>query len=43
MSCLCTWHHHLKHGTHKVTVDDDGTLHWTTPLNRSYTTTPHCY
>ncbi|MFC0437835.1 uncharacterized protein DUF222 [Kutzneria buriramensis] len=40
---LCTRHHHLKHDTHKVTVDDDGTLHWTTPLDRNYTTTPHQY
>ncbi|MFC0436672.1 uncharacterized protein DUF222 [Kutzneria buriramensis] len=40
---LCTRHHHLKHDTHKVTVDDDGTLHWTTPHGRTYTTTPHQY
>ncbi|WP_147328424.1 HNH endonuclease signature motif containing protein [Kutzneria buriramensis] len=40
---LCTRHHHLKHDTHKVTVDNDGSLHWTTPHGRNYTTTPHKY
>jgi hypothetical protein len=40
---LCTRHHHLKHDTHQVKVDETGTLHWTTPLGRTYTTTPHTY
>ena len=39
----CTWHHHRKHDNYRVTLDETGTLHWTTPTGRTYTTTPHEY
>jgi hypothetical protein len=39
----CAHHHHLKHGNYNVTLDEDGTLHWVTPLGRHYTTKPHQY
>ncbi|MFI9385594.1 DUF222 domain-containing protein [Kutzneria sp. NPDC052558] len=39
----CQHHHHIKHGDHTVTLDDDGTLHWVTPQGRHYTTQPHQY
>src|SRR5882757_6324489 len=39
----CVWHHHRKHANHTVTLDLDGTLHWTTPQGRNYTTQPHQY
>ena len=40
---FCVRHHRVKHADHRVTVDEDGTLHWNTPLGRSYATTPHHY
>jgi len=39
----CAHHHHEKHGDHAVALDQDGTLHWVTPLDRRYTTQPHHY
>ncbi|QUQ63518.1 hypothetical protein JJ691_12310 [Kutzneria sp. CA-103260] len=39
----CAHHHHLKHGDYTATLDEDGTLHWRTPLGRHYTTHPHQY
>ncbi|QUQ65945.1 HNH endonuclease signature motif containing protein [Kutzneria sp. CA-103260] len=39
----CAHHHHLKHGDYTVTLNQDGTLHWRTPLGRHYTTQPHQY
>jgi len=39
----CEHHHHEKHGDHAVALDEDGTLHWVTPLDRRYTTQPHQY
>jgi hypothetical protein len=39
----CAHHHHLKHGNYTVTLDEDGTLHWVTPLGRHYATQPHQY
>ena len=40
---FCVRHHHLKHADHRARVDEDGTLHWNTPLGRSYATTPYEY
>jgi hypothetical protein len=39
----CAHHHHLKHRDYTVTLDQDGTLQWTTPQGRHYTTRPHHY
>jgi hypothetical protein len=39
----CAHHHHLKHRDYTVSLDQDGTLHWTTPQGRHYTTQPHQY
>jgi len=39
----CEHHHHEKHGDHNATLDPNGTLHWTTPQGRHYTTQPHQY
>ncbi|MFI9388478.1 DUF222 domain-containing protein [Kutzneria sp. NPDC052558] len=39
----CMTHHHKKHANHTVTLDPDGTTHWTTPQGRHYTTQPHQY
>jgi hypothetical protein len=40
---LCSWHHHRKHDNYTVTLDPNGTAHWTTPQGRHYTTHPHHY
>jgi hypothetical protein len=40
---FCEFHHHIKHGNYRVTMDPDGTCHWTTPLGRQYTTDPFEY
>jgi hypothetical protein len=42
----CEHHHHVKHGKngdYTVTLDENETLHWVTPLGRHYTTEPHRY
>jgi hypothetical protein len=40
---LCSWHHHRKHDNYTVTLDPNGTTHWTTPQGRTYQTHPHEY
>jgi hypothetical protein len=40
---LCSWHHHRKHDNYTVTLDPNGTTHWTTPQGRTYQTHPHHY
>jgi hypothetical protein len=39
----CMRHHRQKHEHHTATLDEDGTLRWTTPQGRRYTTQPHQY
>jgi len=39
----CMHHHRAKHADHSVTLDPDGTIHWTTPQGRHYPTQPHQY
>ncbi|MFL6070925.1 MAG: DUF222 domain-containing protein [Actinomycetes bacterium] len=44
LACLCRRHHRLKHTTRwAVTNAVDGTLDWTTPTGRRYTTRPWQY
>jgi hypothetical protein len=44
MTGYCAHHHHIKHDPkYQVDRDADGTLHWTTPTGRTYTTRPHRY
>jgi hypothetical protein len=44
MTGYCAHHHHTKHDPkYQVDRDADGTLHWTTPTGRTYTTRPHRY
>jgi len=43
LTSYCEWHHHRKHDDYTATLDQDGTLHWVTPLDRRYTTQPHHY
>jgi hypothetical protein len=44
MTGYCAHHHHAKHDPkYQVARDVDGTLRWTTPTGRTYTTRPHRY
>jgi hypothetical protein len=44
MTGYCAHHHHTKHDPkYQVDLDADGTLRWTTPTGRTYTTRPHRY
>ena len=44
LTSLCRRAHRAKtFGDYPTRQDPDGTLHWTTPLGRHYTTTPHDY